>query len=386
MMKLQGEWLDRPETKRVMATLVDAGHEAYFVGGCVRNGLLGVAVNDVDIATSCMPEAVLELASSAGLKAIPTGIEHGTVTVVAGGESYEITTYRKDVETDGRHATVRFADNIEDDARRRDFTMNALYADGDGNVIDPLGGLDDLKARRVRFIDDPDARIKEDYLRILRLFRFHAWYGDEAAGLDADGLAAVAENADGIDGLSGERLGAEMKKLLGAPNPAPSIAAMRQTGALSHVIAGADDRVLAPLIHLEAGIAPGVIRRLAILGGLDVPDRLRLSRAEAKYLKLLRNNMGSAESVSHLGYRHGEIAAVDIELLRAASLEMPLSANMIADAKFGADQTFPVSAVDLMPEFTGNALGEALNRLENSWIESNFQLGKEALLAQISDA
>jgi len=231
----------------------------------------------------------MRLAEAAGLKPVPTGIDHGTVTVVSDGKPHEVTTFREDVDTFGRHAEVAFGSDLQADARRRDFTMNALYAQPDGTVIDPLGGMDDLAARRVRFIGDAAARIAEDYLRILRFFRFHAHYGDPASGLDADALAACAANLDGLDGLSRERVGAEMRKLLSAPDPAPAAAAMQAAGVLAIVLPGADTRALAPLVHLEdrTTTPPDAIRRLAALGGADVAERLRLSRAEAKRLARL---------------------------------------------------------------------------------------------------
>ena len=167
-MKVSGDWLTRSPTQTVCAMLTDAGFQALLVGGCVRNALLGEPVSDIDISTDAVPEKVIELAGKAGLKAIPTGIDHGTITVVVEGVAHEITTFRKDVETDGRRAVVSFSKHVEDDAHRRDFTMNALYATADGTVVDPLGGLADLKARRFVFIDNAEQRIREDYLRILR--------------------------------------------------------------------------------------------------------------------------------------------------------------------------------------------------------------------------
>ncbi|MCK4711369.1 MAG: CCA tRNA nucleotidyltransferase, partial [Marinosulfonomonas sp.] len=175
MTQITADWISNPNTQKVCEMLTDAGFECFFVGGCVRNALLGAPVNDIDISTNALPDRVMELAKAAGLKAVPTGIDHGTVTVIADGTPFEITTYRRDVETDGRRAVVAFSDTIMDDAHRRDFTMNALYADADGVIIDPLNGMPDLLARRIRFIEDADLRIKEDYLRILRFFRFHAW-------------------------------------------------------------------------------------------------------------------------------------------------------------------------------------------------------------------
>ena len=211
-MRVTGDWLTSADTQAVLGMLTEAGHQAYAVGGCTRNALLGVPVADVDIATSATPEEVVQLAGAAGLKPIPTGLEHGTITVVSNGEPHEVTTFRNDVDTDGRRATVAFSDNISDDAVRRDFTVNALYVEADGTLHDPLGGLPDIKARRFRFIEAAAQRIEEDYLRILRFFRFTAWYGDPSAGLDVEGLAACATHVDGISKLSKERLGGHSRK------------------------------------------------------------------------------------------------------------------------------------------------------------------------------
>ena len=271
-MKISGPWLENPATQAVCAAFSAQGHLALFVGGCVRNALLDTPVADIDIATDALPKTVSEIAENAGFKVIPTGIEHGTVTVVAGGIPHEVTTFRRDVETDGRRAVVAFATRIEDDAMRRDFTMNALYAQADGTVIDPLGGLPDLLARRLRFVGDAEARIREDYLRILRFFRFHGWYGDATAGIDPEGLAACAALSAGIETLSPERVGAEMRKLLAAPDPGPSLAAMGQAGILLRVLPGADVRALPVLVHLEQDRPPHWLRRLAVLGGADPTD------------------------------------------------------------------------------------------------------------------
>ena len=209
MKRITEDWITAEATQKVCAALTDDGAQALFVGGCVRNALLGVPVSDIDISTDARPERVMTLAEQAGLKAIPTGIEHGTITVVSHGLPHEITTFRRDVETDGRRAVVAFSDKVEEDAARRDFTMNALYAQPDGTILDPLNGLPDLQARHVRFIGNAQARIREDYLRSLRFFRFHAWYGDAEAGFDTDALAAISSNLDGLAGLSRERVGAE---------------------------------------------------------------------------------------------------------------------------------------------------------------------------------
>ena len=379
-MKIRADWLHHPAPRAVMAMLQGAGHRALYVGGTVRNALYGLAPGDIDISTDARPERVMELAAEAGLKAVPTGIDHGTITVVADREGIEVTTFRRDVETDGRRAVVAFADTIEEDAMRRDFTMNALYADVGGEVIDPLGGLPDLEAHRVRFVGDAEARIREDYLRILRFFRFHAWYGDDAAGLDADGLAACAENAGGIETLSRERIGAELKKLLAAPDPAPSVAAMAQAGILARALPGSDHRALAPLIHMETG-APDPILRLAALGGENVATALRLSRDEAKRLSALREGAESGQGAAELGYRMGADLAVGAVLLRAASAGVPPDPDVTLAAQRGAAAKFPVKPADLMPGLQGPELGARLKELEAKWIASGFTLGKDALLS-----
>ncbi len=382
MTRLTGAWLQSDETQQVCRMLTDAGHQAYLVGGCVRNAILNEPVSDIDVSTNAQPDQVLRLAQQSGLKAIPTGIEHGTVTVLCNGVAHEITTFRKDVKTDGRRAVVAFSDDIADDARRRDFTMNALYVHADGTLVDPLGGLGDLEARHVRFIQDPARRIQEDYLRILRFFRFHAWYGDARAGLDADGLAAIAENIEGLTTLSKERVGSEMLKLLGAPDPAPSVAAMRTVGALLQVMPGADDRALAPLVHLEqiSNTAPSSIRRLAALGGADLETNLRLSKRDARDVTLLREMIGAPASLAEIAYRHDAQRSFDVALLRAAVLEQPLDQDGLKALSVAAAAVFPVQAADLMPQYTGAALGARLRSLENQWIKSGFTLSKTALL------
>ena len=299
-MRVSGDWIDTPATQAVCHAIEGAGHQALFVGGCVRNALLDRPVSDIDIATDADPHTVSDIAEKAGFKVAPTGIDHGTVTVIAQGIPHEVTTFRQDIETDGRRAVVAYSPHIEDDAARRDFTMNALYARRDGTVIDPLGGLPDLLARRLRFVGNADARIREDYLRILRFFRFHAIYGDPEGGIDAEGLAACARHAPAISGLSAERIGAEMRKLLAAEDPAPSVAAMERAGVLAQILPGGDARFLAVLVHLEGGLPPRWLRRLAVLGGEDVTDRWRLSRAESRDLGHIRDALGAMSTPASL--------------------------------------------------------------------------------------
>ena len=377
-MRIVADWLQQPAAQAVFVTLTSAGHQALAVGGCVRNALLQVPVKDVDIATDAIPERVTELVQAAGMKAVPTGFDHGTVTVVSQGASFEVTTFRRDIETDGRHAVVAFSTRVEEDAARRDFTMNALYATADGLVIDPLGGLPDVLAGRVRFVGTPADRIAEDYLRILRFFRFFALYG--TAGLDADGLAACASAAEGINRLSRERIGAEMRKLLSAADPAPALAAMAHAGVLARVLPGADPRPLAPLVHLERDGAPDWMRRLAALGGEDPPERLRLSGAEARDLAALRDAIGNMATPAVLGWRMGLGRGTDAMLLRAAVLDQSLPPDWMGEVSRGAAAIFPIAAVDLMPALQGPGLGARLKHLQADWIASDLRKTRAELL------
>lgn len=381
MTQVTGDWLTAPGTQAVMGMLEDAGYQAHAVGGCVRNALLGAPVADVDISTDARPQTVIALARAAGLKPVPTGIDHGTVTVVARGEPFEVTTYRADVETDGRRAVVRFADTMAEDAVRRDFTMNALYADRRGTVVDPLGGLPDLRARHLRFIQDAAQRIREDYLRTLRYFRFHAWYGDPAQGMDAEALAAIADNLDGLDRLSAERVGAELLKLLAAPDPVQAVAVMAQTGVLPRILPGASPRALGPLLMAEEalGLAPDPLRRLAATGFAD-GAALRLSKPDQKRLALLRDLMEGTEALPEVAYRHDTETAEDTAALRAAILEHPVDPAALPALAKAASARFPVTAQDLMPALTGKALGDRLRALEAQWIASGFALSREDLL------
>ncbi len=270
-------WLTTGALPRLLGLLDRDGEEARVVGGAVRNALLGVPIAEIDIATTAVPEEVVKRAAAAGFKSVPTGIEHGTVTVIIDKHPFEVTTLRRDVETYGRHAKVEFGRDWAGDAHRRDFTINALSATRDGAVYDYAGGLDDLKERRVRFIGDPAERIAEDYLRILRFFRFHASYG--SGRLDAAGLAACIAARDGLDQLSRERVRMELMKLLVAPRAAPTLAVMGHAGLLLRVLGGVP--YLAPFENLakveaEISATPDAVRRLGALGVAIVEDAERL--------------------------------------------------------------------------------------------------------------
>ncbi len=381
-MQINAPWLSRSETRAVMAALTCDGARAYFVGGCVRNTIIGLDANDVDIATDALPEKVIALTEAAGLKALPTGIDHGTVTVVSGGVPHEVTTFRKDVDTDGRRAVVAYSDRIEDDALRRDFTMNAIYADADGRIVDPLDGLEDLLARHVRFIEDAHDRIAEDYLRILRFFRFHAWYGDPENGLDTEGLEACAAATEGMARLSRERVGAEFQKLLMAPDPRQSLRSMGETGVLHAALPGAHHSAAEKLIGIELRHHSSLdwVRRLVALDGTDPIGNLRMSRKDAIQLKHLHGGTGSDMDLPELAYRFDSSVAEGVALLRSATRGDALPWDLQEQIEAGVQARFPVAASDLMDKYSGKELGDTLKYLENKWIQSHFTISKESLL------
>lgn len=376
-------FLADPAGQQLCSVLEGAGHQVFFVGGCVRNAVMGLDASDIDISTSAVPQTVIDVAKGAGFRAIPTGIDHGTVTVVVKGTPFEVTTFRRDIATDGRRAVVAFSNDIVEDAVRRDFTMNALYADRLGVVHDPLAGLQDAYDRRVRFIQDPTQRIREDYLRTLRFFRFSAFYADENNGWDSDALAAIASNLDGLETLSAERVGAEMLKLLSAPDPVPSLAVMEQTGVLQRVLPGAMINFVGPFVHLETilGVAPDPIARLAALGGLDVEQRLRLSRNQQKALGSIKENSVSSLGPKVLGNIAGASAGLGAVVLQAAMAGQPLAADVVAQVRQGARAVFPVSARDL-PDLSGPALGQRLKATRALWLASDLTKSKEDLLRE----
>lgn len=384
MTRVQGTWVTARRTRAVLDILTGNGAEALFVGGCVRNALLGFPVNDVDIATDALPEDVMRWAGAAKLKTIPTGVQHGTVTVISSGAPFEITTFRRDIETDGRRAVVSFSKEVAEDARRRDFTINALYAKPDGTVVDPLHGMIDLQARRVRFIEDAAKRIEEDYLRTLRFFRFSAWYGDPGLGYDQDALSAIATHLDGLEALSKERVGSEVLKLLAAPDPSSAVATMRTTGVLNRILPGADDRALGPLIDIEQNArAPAdALRRLAALSTDNHATHLRLSKAQSRLIGQLKDAAGSIMGPTELGYRMGPQLAADALMLRSALLETDFDEDTLTVAREASTAVFPVSAADLIDEYSGPRLGERLAKLESAWIKSGFSLSKDELLSR----
>lgn len=392
------EWLKRPATRAVFDALRGEGIETRAVGGAVRNALLGLPVLDIDLATNAIPQRVIALAEKAGLKAVPTGIDHGTVTVIADGVPFEVTTLRRDVETFGRHAEVAFTDDWQEDAKRRDFTLNALYADRDGEVFDPLGGYPDLVARRVRFIGDPAMRIKEDYLRILRFFRFNAYYGK--GPLDQAGIEACVRLRAGLEQLSAERIASELRRILVAPGAEAAIDALFDYGLLTGLLGGVPRLTdFKRLVEIEAhqGLAPEAALRLAVLAVFvreDVArltERLRLSNAEQAVLELgVGGEMGlPTEAAAKAAlYRLGPSdyrASVLIAWARAGAApdDSQWRLALTLPDRWQAP-TFPLRGPEIMAlgDIKGPEIGEALRTLEQVWIEGGFADDREALLAK----
>jgi poly(A) polymerase len=399
-------WLADEGARSLVAALETGAHtpELRFVGGCVRNTLLGLPAGDIDIATVHPPQRVMALAEKAGLKAVPTGVEHGTVTVIALGKPFEVTTLRRDVVTHGRHADVQFTDDWEGDARRRDFTMNAIYADASGALYDPVGGGADLEARRVRFIGDARARIREDFLRILRFFRFHAWYG--RGPLDEAGLAACVAERAGLQQLSAERVQKELLRLLEAREPLDVLRSMSESGILASVLPeGRNFDALAALCVVEADylfVADGV-RRLAVFieadgaGAVALADRLRLSNAAAERLLRLRKIAGEwlapeipGAELRRLLYQEGIDSVVDRMIMswaaRGADVDVDLWEALLEIVKSYARPKFPLTGHDVMAlGVSGARVGEILAAVEAWWIGEDFAPGRAAVLARAKE-
>jgi poly(A) polymerase len=391
-------WMIAPETRKLMAAL----GEGRFVGGAVRNALLGWPVNDIDIAVPMPPEETLKRLELAAIKAVATGFDHGTVTAILNGQPFEVTSLRRDVATDGRHAVVAYTDDWEEDSGRRDFTLNALYAAADGEIFDYHGGVEDLIAGRIRFVGDAAARIREDYLRILRLFRFHAWYGK--GEMDADALRAAADAREGLVQLSGERIAKELLRLLECPYPILSLRLMAASGVLSGILPFAlqlprlENLVL---IEAENQFAPDAILRLAALLPDDadaaraVGERLKLSGAERARLEGLAGAQEkiaahlSAADVRRLLYRIGVPRFRDRVLLCWAVSPRGAAAiqwRMLLSIADGWEKPrFPVTGREVMAAGVaeGPEVGRVLAIVEAWWLDQDFMPDEAALMEKL---
>lgn len=387
----------------VLAVLNGGGEETRAVGGAVRNLMLGLPLAEIDLATTAQPKSVIDRVTSAGFKAVPTGIEHGTITVVADGKPFEVTTLREDVETDGRHAVVRFGRDWKKDAGRRDFTINAMSLSRDGTVHDYCGGLADVEARRVRFIGAPDERIAEDYLRVLRFFRFFAAYGE--GEIDRAGYLACARARDKLGALSRERIRTEIMKMLIARRAADAMTAMADAGIYDRVFANAPELpALSRLALIEQSneIAPDPVRRLAAVAmrvsedAVNLRERLRLSNEEFKRLASIADRWWRLTPSSGESYAKETLYRIGAEeFLDRALISFAHSSASLADEKWGAllslagrwtPPRFPLSADDFMKRGVekGPKLGKALAAAEAAWIAADFPWDP-ASLSKIAD-
>jgi len=398
------DWLVTPRTRAIVQALTRDGGDARFVGGAVRNALLGEVVADIDIATPLLPPIVMQRLQKAGFGAIPTGLEHGTITAVVRGQPFEVTTLRRDVSTDGRRATVAFTTDWAEDAARRDFTMNALYANAEGEIFDYVGGLADLRERRVRFVGDPRTRIREDYLRILRLFRFHAWYGK--GGLDAEAFAAASDEKAGLKLLSGERVQKELLRLLAAKNPLPTLQAMQRVSILAEILpADLQLERVARLVEIETANSrkPDSLLRLAAL----LPDDPKTARKLSGLLKLSNADkerlIEAAEADTRIEpqlapretrqmlYRLGKQCFRDQLLLRWSQArdgaEKPGWGKLLKLAESWKKPELPIDGRDVMAKGIdeGPKIGTTLRALEQEWIEADFAPDRRALLKRLRE-
>jgi poly(A) polymerase len=391
-MKLDtARWLGRPLMEKLIDALGGREQETRFVGGCVRDALLGLKDFDVDLATRLQPDEVLRRLQQAGIKTVPTGIAHGTVTAILPGSTVEITTLRRDVSTDGRRATVAFTDDWREDAARRDFTINALSAEPlSGQVFDYYGGLDDLQARRVRFIGDPLQRIAEDHLRILRFFRFHGRFGEGEP--DAPALEACAARANDLMALSRERIADELLKILALDDPTPTVSLMVDRGILRPVLPEIDEAGIARLRSLldrerTAGLEPEPLRRLAALlpPRPDLAEamaiRLRLSKKAVKRLVSAASRDGDIAKPHALAYAIGRDEAIDRILLGAAGSDA-YTGNIEA-LRHWERPRFPLGGGDLiaMGLAPGPVVARTLQAIERDWVERDFPSGEKEVRA-----
>ncbi|KQO71308.1 poly(A) polymerase [Methylobacterium sp. Leaf87] len=396
-----GTLLATPGLARVLAALRVPGEHTRLVGGCVRDALLGHPSNDIDLATTLLPEAVVACARPAGLRSIPTGIEHGTVTLMAGTATFEVTTLREDIETDGRHAVVRFGRDFGLDAQRRDFTINALSVDAEGHLHDTTGGLADLRAGRVRFIGEAATRIREDALRILRFFRFHARYGAEAP--DAEGLAACIGARAALDGLSRERVRGELLKLLLAPGAVPAVTVLSETGLLGRLVGGIGDLRRFERTTRHPWDAPARLAALSVFSADDaerLTARLRLSKAEqnrlgryARALVALRSRtVIDVMEMRRLAAAHGaEPIALASDALGACLSQITAEAGDLLGLMVRGEVSvpvFPLIGSDLVARGipAGPEIGRRLGRARTQWLAAGCPADEAARAALLERA
>lgn len=398
--RLNAPWLSLPAIQHLFTLFQGEGATLRLVGGSVRDGLLGLPASDIDFAIDQPPQWVLETLTKHHIKAIPTGIDHGTITAVIDKKPYQITTLRVDIKTFGRRAHVAFTDDWREDALRRDFTMNAIYADQDGTLFDPVGGLDDLHHKKVRFIGEASQRIKEDYLRILRFFRFSARFGHEP--YDGEGLKACKMYASHLPHLARERVTDEFLKILSLPSPLYALDAMHDTGVLHYILHPGTWEDLKILIALEKAVplAPSPLSRLVAFHPAigEVKTHLRLSKKQETMLSFLMKNhiLVCLESFKHQAYRWGKEKVFDLALLQTArrvclsEISADVGTQLLKDIHEKFDPwiipRFPLRGEDLLTQGIqqGNQIGHFLKQVERWWISQDLAPDRKACLAHLA--
>jgi poly(A) polymerase len=396
-------WMKAPEVSQLFTTLGAPDVDARFVGGCVRDAVLDRDIGDIDVATPEVPEKVMRRLAAADIKAVPTGLDHGTLTAIVNGTPFEVTSLRRDTACDGRHADVEFTTDWHEDSRRRDFTMNAMSLRPDGTLFDDHGGFEDAKTGRLRFVGSPTDRIREDYLRVLRLFRFFAWYGQ--VPLDEATLVACQTSATGLGSLSAERVQQEISKLLSAPNPGPAVNAMHERSVLSAIFPDVNDVSALPvLLSLEKeaiAFPPGWLRRLAILipgsASVSIAERLKLSNADRNRLRALTNNeFAVSKDIDGVGfkrllYKFGADFVIDRVLMAWARDESRGEGDtaqwraLTKTANAWTPRRLPINGDDILAlgVSSGPEVGRCLAEIEGFWIDGDFNVPREELLKEL---
>jgi len=379
---LDCNWLNHPSIQYLSKIFEDSGYDILFVGGCVRNSILKEPVSDFDIATAAHPEEIIKICKKNNVKFIPTGIKHGTLTIILDEKTYQITTFRTDEKSFGRHAKVKFVDSLALDASRRDLTINALYCTVHGEIIDPLNAFGDLKDGIIKFIGDPNKRILEDHLRILRFFRFYALYGDKNKYMDSNALKACKTHHEQINTLSKERITAEVKKLLSAPNPISAIGNMAKINVLNQILESYSIEPFSNYIKLEKKFKVKVnwIGRLLSLQQNNQNNKLLLTKKERQLIKKLNIAIYCNTPIHEFSYYNGSEVGLIYYLLQHCFGILNIEKSHIDDILSINEHLFPITASDLNPKYQGKEIGEKLGQLEQKWIKSKFTLSKHEML------
>jgi len=384
-------WLETKSVKLIWRVLSSNGAKVYFVGGCVRNSVQGKEINDIDIATDALPDEVIKVASDAGLGVITTGYSHGSVSIKIMQELFEVTTFRSDLITDGRHSKVGFSKNILEDAKRRDFTMNALYMTIDGHIFDPILGLEDVINERVQFIGDPDKRVREDFLRVLRYFRFLSIYKKNIDSIDQTLVTVFANAVPGLKMLSHDRVWSELQKILGAENPYVVLKIMQVCGILKEVLPSAKIDCLQRFLQNEDELKLEFqeINRLAALNLSNFRSWTKnfpLTKDQNRWIDKLLVNLKDSSSLRVKGYKYGEnLAIVALALLKSDSGATIIREDL-AEIKYGSLKRFPIKSLDLLKFFIpSKELGDELKRLKDIWFASDLELSREDLLDELKN-